>query len=205
MAMEAFFNHSSTTPRAIMRLFKYLEDRPSFSSPDAIIPTVDLELRLELIKDICEKYETANIETLHFTKLQLSALLIMPLDTLRLAKQMPSLISTWLPTDLYPRFSKPCCSTLYYKHFLNTDYLVMQGKLLDSQAGSGGTSQVSASASVNSSASVHRNAREREKVCPILHFHKNTHSLPFSFSLSKAQAQSPSLPPLNRSFRDTDR
>ncbi|UKZ90132.1 uncharacterized protein TrAFT101_005161 [Trichoderma asperellum] len=144
MAMEAFFNHSSTTPRAIMRLFKYLEDRPSFSSPDAIIPTVDLEIRLELIKDICEKYETANIETLHFTKLQLSALLIMPLDTLRLAKQMPSLISTWLPTDLYPRF-------------------MMQGKLLDSQAGSGGTSEVSASASVNSSASVHRNAREREK------------------------------------------
>lgn len=52
----------------------------------------------------------------------------------------------------------------YITQFLsNIEYPVIQGKLFDNQAGSDGTSQVSASKSANSSISVHQNAREREK------------------------------------------
>lgn len=106
IALEAFFKDSSTTPKARMLLFKYLEDRPSFTTPDSLIPTMDLELRLEMIDDIRENLEKIKQEPFFFTKLQLSALLIMPLGSLRIIQLDPSLVFTYLPTELYPRFSK---------------------------------------------------------------------------------------------------
>lgn len=33
----------------MISFFRYLEDRPNFSTPDSLIPTMDLELRLEAL------------------------------------------------------------------------------------------------------------------------------------------------------------
>lgn len=114
IALQAFFDDSSTTPKARMLLFKFLEDRPSFTTPDSLIPTIDLELRLEMIDDIRENFEKMKGQQFFFTKLQLSALLIMPLDSLRAIQQDPALILTFLPTELYPRFSKSNHITPHY-------------------------------------------------------------------------------------------
>lgn len=114
IALEVFFNDSSTTPKAKRLLFKYLEDRPNFTTPDSLIPTIDLELRLEMIEDIREKYEKMEQRPFFFTRFQLSAMLIMPLSSLRmLLAQDPSFAIASLPTEMYTRFSKPNHVNLY--------------------------------------------------------------------------------------------
>ncbi|KAL6696313.1 hypothetical protein J3F84DRAFT_373689 [Trichoderma pleuroticola] len=145
-AMRSFFGRASTSQRARNQLMKYLEDDPSFSPTTSIIPTEEIEIRLEMIEEIRQAHETLypEAESFHFTTLQFSTFLLMPMDRLRIFHLDPATAFSHLKPDAYL-------------------YFMVTGKTPgENQKNSDVTSQQS-STKAPSNRSVHRSARERKK------------------------------------------
>ncbi|KAL6823755.1 hypothetical protein V8C40DRAFT_279715 [Trichoderma camerunense] len=139
-----------------MQLRKFLVAQPSFITPSSLIPIEELTTRLDIIEDIrtfweqCKSEDEDRPKAFHLSYIQVSTLLLMPLNALQgLRGQILSIEKVLNPPDIMEMLS-----------------LMVQGKLPAPTAGtkrarSKGTSEGSA----NSAKSSYRNTREREKCC----------------------------------------
>ncbi|KAL6826182.1 hypothetical protein V8C40DRAFT_287019 [Trichoderma camerunense] len=111
LAIDEFLASENTTTEAKEALLRYAEARPNRANPDPIIPTEEVNIRLELVAKLEKTNGTSTSvfrpyadEGFQFTLLQLSYLMLMPLECLR-------------------RFSQESCTLSHPYHCMDTFYI----------------------------------------------------------------------------------
>ncbi|KAL7931257.1 hypothetical protein V8C35DRAFT_282885 [Trichoderma chlorosporum] len=151
-ALRSFLARPSTTQRAIAQLSKYLKDDPSFSPSSPIIPTEELDFRLEMIEGLRKDYEALHPQKgpFNFTTVQFSTFLVMPMDRLDVLRRDPGSVFLYFEPDAYLFF-------------------MVNGRMRDKkpkgggQKGSDAASHQLSTTTVDSNESIIRNALEHRK------------------------------------------
>lgn len=114
MAMNQFLYPGKTSPEAKQALLRYMDSRPISADAEPIVSSEEIEPRLKLINEIQEIYEESACKTqrrydgrFQFTVLQMSYLLLMPMEHLQNIRATPMVpYLPYLKLETYVSFSK---------------------------------------------------------------------------------------------------
>jgi hypothetical protein len=131
-AMAGFLADSSTQEKDIEALERFMSARPNFERPHSILPLDELEIRLDYIRTINDvATEWRRTQPAGLTRLEVSALLVMPLQSLREIRE--SVASFYEGVNVLDRikdlvslceFSKYQSSSPVYLHVIETQHIL---------------------------------------------------------------------------------
>lgn len=113
--VRKFLKAEATSREAKQILVRYVQEEPECANPDPIIPTEELEIKLELITKLQKSLDGSlgsdSDGKFHFTYLQLSYFLLIPIAALRDFSQGTKLaLNPYLAIESYLNFSKHSAS-----------------------------------------------------------------------------------------------